>query len=145
MMFRCLLVTLVLGSSLTRLHAQAPASLTDFSNKVIRFRTITNPLGGVLGGALVRITPIGAAPSTNGTALVSGNMFTTASPTNVFYSPLDSDRVLMRLQSANSATTRATNEVFMTFASPTNGSYTSVFLISNISARLTPASLHWAT
>lgn len=137
MLFRCLLVTLVLGSSLTRLHAQAPASLTDFSNKVIRFRTITNPLGGVLGGALVRITPVGAAPSTNGTALVSGNMFTTASPTNVFYSLLDSERVLMRLQSANSATTRVTNEVFMTFASPTNGSYTSAFLISNTSLRQT--------
>lgn len=137
MLYRGLLVTVVLGSSLIGLHAQAPVSLTDFSDKVIRFRTITNPLGGVLGGALIRITPAGAAPSTNGTALTSGNMFTTASPTNVFYTPLDSDHALMRLQSANSATTRVTNEVFMTFASPTHGVYTSVFLISNTSARQT--------
>ena len=108
MLYRGLLVTVVLGSSLIGLHAQAPVSLTDFSDKVIRFRTITNPLGGVLGGALIRITPAGAAPSTNGTALTSGNMFTTASPTNVFYTPLDSDHALMRLQSANSATTRVT-------------------------------------
>ena len=137
MMFRRLLVILVLGTSLTRLHAQAPASLTGFSNKVIRFQTTVNPLGGVLGGALIRITPAGAAPSTNGTALLSGTMFSTANPTNVFYSQLAGDRALMQLQSASSVATRVTNEVFMTFLSPTNGLYTSVFLISNSSLRQT--------
>lgn len=135
--FRRLLTLIVLGASLAQLHAQAPASLAEFADKVVRFQTATNPLGGARVGALVRITPSNVAPFTNGTALLSGSLFTTASPTNVFYAQNSSDSALMRLQSATSATTRSTNEVFMTFLSATNGVYTSVFLISTQPGRQT--------
>ncbi len=137
--FRRLLTLIVLGASLARFQAQAqsPASLAGFTNKVIRFQTADNPLGGARVGALIRITPTNAAPFTNGSASLSGSLFTTANPTNVYYAQLSSDMAMMRLQSATSATLRSTNEVFMKFLSETNGLYTNVFLISSQPGRQT--------
>ena len=47
------------------------------------------------------------------------------------------DRALLRLQSANSASFRATNEVYLSFSSATNGFYTNVVLFSTTSLRQT--------
>ncbi len=134
---RWLLAVAVVLGGVSASRAQAPTSLAEFSDKVIRFQTATNPLGGALVGALIRVTPTNTAPFTNGTALLSGQLFSSGGPTNVFYAQLDANRALLRLQSANSASFRATNEVYLSFSSATNGFYTNVVLFSTTSLRQT--------
>lgn len=131
-----LALTVVLaGVSMSR--AQSPTSLSDFSGKVIRFQSITNPLGGALVGSLIRLTPTNTAPFTNGTALLSGQLFSSGAPTNAFYTQLAADRAFLRLQSANSASFRATNEITMGFLTATNGAFTNVVIFSSNGLRQT--------
>lgn len=129
------LALLLAGVSIS--SAQSPASLADFNGQVVRFQTLTNPLGGALVGALIRITPSQTEPATSGSALLSGQLFTTGDPTNAFYTPLDSSGALLQLRSANSSSFRATNEVYLRFVSGTNGFYTNVAIFSSTAMRQT--------
>lgn len=138
-LLRLLLVTAFICAGIAKSPAQAPTSLTDFTNRVIRFQTVTNPLGGALVGALIRITPTNSAPFTNGTALLSGQLFSTGEPTNAFYTQFAGDRALLRLQSFAAASFRATNEVTLTFLSATNGFFTNAAIFSSNPVRQTNA------
>lgn len=131
-LIRPLLAACVGLASVVLVHAQAPTSLQDFSGKVMRLQTLTNPLGGSIGGALLRITPTNSSPFTNGTTIVGGSLIiTTGNATNVTYAQLSTDGALMRVLSASTNTIRTTNEISLRFVTATNGVFTNVYLASS--------------
>jgi len=123
---RWLLPSLVLAAGLVQLHAQAPASLTGFSNTVLRLQGVTN-----VNSSALRLFPTAAAPYTNGSALVSGGVIsTTGNATNATYAQLAADRALLVIYSKAAESFRGTNQVTLQFASATNGTYTTIYSYS---------------
>lgn len=113
-------------------RAQAPTSLTPFGSQVLRLRSLTNPLGGILGGELIRLFPANTVPSTNGTAILSGQLIGSGNPTNVVFSQLDAARVRLRMTGSNGPSFLATNDVTLHFTSATAGFFTNAVFFSTV-------------
>src|SRR5262245_57139112 len=113
---RRLLVFLAVSCSCAvNLFAQAPASLSDFTNKVLTLR-LTN--GTATAVSAVRVLP-------NGSMLVSG--YNLVGPTNAAYTSLSANSGLLVLSGSS-----VTNNFTLTFATATAGLFTNQFRVAGV-------------